>query len=98
MAKNHLQQRRVDFGDAQAWALSGYLGAERRDADSRAQLARRIRDEYREMPGLSLTNEQAQRLFGLRDDVCQRLLDELVDDGALRLSDDGQYILNRPAA
>ena len=40
---------------------------------------RRVRGEYREMPGLRLTTAQAQRLWGLDRKVCDALLDALVD-------------------
>jgi hypothetical protein len=36
------------------------------------------------MPGLCLTAAQAQRLFGLRDDICVRVFDTLVDAAILR--------------
>jgi hypothetical protein len=45
---------------------------------------RRIVTEYDEMPGLCLTAAQAQRLFGLRDDICVRVFDALVDAAILR--------------
>ena len=35
------------------------------------------------MPGLRLTCEQAQRLYGLDPALCQRALDRLVDAGFL---------------
>jgi DNA-binding GntR family transcriptional regulator len=41
-------------------------------------LLNRIRGEFLEMPGLRLTCEQAQRLYGLDRAVCQRALDRLV--------------------
>jgi hypothetical protein len=58
----------------------------------RAQLVAMIRGTFREMPGLSLHLNQAARLFGLRDVTCQIVLDDLVAAGALRRSEDGQYI------
>jgi len=42
-------------------------------------LLKRIRGEFLEMPGLRLTCEQAQRLYGLDRALCQRALDWLVD-------------------
>ena len=42
-------------------------------------LLNRIRGEFLEMPGLRLTCEQAQRLYGLDPALCQRALDWLVD-------------------
>jgi hypothetical protein len=55
------------------------------------QLLRRIRGEYLEMPGLRLTCEQAQRLWGLDAPTCASLLACLVDARFLQRSVDGQY-------
>lgn len=55
------------------------------------QLLRRIRGEYSEMPGLRLTCEQAQRLWGLDAMTCARLLKSLVDSKFLQRSVDGRY-------
>jgi Fic family protein len=46
-------------------------------------LHRRIRSEYLEMPGLSLTARQAQRLFGADEHTCVALLEDLVARGFL---------------
>jgi hypothetical protein len=46
---------------------------------------------YAEMPGLSLHLNQAARLFGLREATCDVVLDDLVSEGLLRRSGDGQY-------
>jgi hypothetical protein len=63
---------RYDFhGDAMAHALI--------DSNIHA----RIRAEYREMPGMSLTTAQAARLFDLELVSCARVLDALVTDGIL---------------
>ena len=43
----------------------------------------RIRSEYQEMPGLRLTLPQAARLFGLKPDNCERVLNTLVVGGEL---------------
>ena len=71
---------------------------ERRDQVSREQLLRRVRAEFEEMPCLRLTRRQAQRLFGLRSDICDRVLAALVADRSLcRESDDRYRILNAGA-
>lgn len=46
----------------------------------------RIRGEYTEMPGLSLTPQQAGRLWNLDPGLCLGVLDELVRAGFLRRS------------
>jgi hypothetical protein len=55
------------------------------------QAMRRIYSEYVEMPGLQLTCRQAQRLFGLGEHVCARLLDELVSQKFLAHQSNGTY-------
>lgn len=64
---------------------------ERRDRTRRAQLLRRIRDEFVEMPGTSLTLAQGARLFGVHTEVCGRIFTELVRDGHLKYSPDTRY-------
>ena len=57
---------------------------ERRNLTSRQALLHRITTEYDEMRGLRLTAAQAQRLFGLREDICLRVFNALVDAAILR--------------
>jgi predicted transcriptional regulator of viral defense system len=49
---------------------------------------------YREMPGLILHVRQAARLFGLREETCRIVLEDLMRDGRLRRSADGQYLMS----
>jgi hypothetical protein len=51
-----------------------------------AALIERVLGEYREMPGLALTIEQARRLWGCDVVTCQRIADTLADRGVLRWS------------
>ena len=51
----------------------------------------RIRAEYVEMPGLSLTVLQAARLWGLDTLRSERVLSMLVDSGFLRCDRQGLY-------
>ena len=46
-------------------------------------LMARVQGEYREALGMSLTLSQAQRLFGLSAEQCQRVFDDLVRRGFL---------------
>lgn len=55
-------------------------------------LLSRARGEYLEMPGLSLTLEQAQRLWALDRRTCSAVLSDLVLAGFLRQRRDGSYI------
>lgn len=52
----------------------------------------RIQGEFVEMPGLRLTPEQAQRLWGLDQDVCDALLGALVDAKFLSRTRDGAFV------
>ena len=55
------------------------------------ELLQRIRGEYLEMPGLSLTAAQAQRLWSLDLPTCVELLEALVEAKFLGRTDDGKY-------
>ncbi len=61
--------------------------------DDAAAMLRRIRGEFREMPGLKLTIGQAARLWHLDPASCTELLDALVIDGLLRRKADGVYLV-----
>ena len=52
----------------------------------------RIRGEYREMPGLRLTLPQARRLWQLESPDCETLLDVLVQEGFLGVTEDDAYV------
>lgn len=64
---------------------------ERRDWPARERLVDRVLAEFREMPCLRLTASQAERLFGLREDVSARIIEHLIRDGHLRQDADGRY-------
>ena len=51
-----------------------------------------IRAEYLEIPGLQLTRQQVQRLWGLDDVTCDALLEALIDVRFLRRTRTGAYI------
>jgi hypothetical protein len=55
-------------------------------------LVERILGEYREMPGLALTPEQARRLRGCDGLTCRVAIDILVARGALHWSRDGRLV------
>jgi hypothetical protein len=67
--------------------------AERRDLTSRRALLHRVHSEFREMPGLRLSIQQAARLFSVPPTVCARVLAELIADDLLRVTHDGHYAL-----
>jgi DNA-binding response OmpR family regulator len=55
-------------------------------------LVERIRSEYREMPGLSLSPDQARRLWGLDERTCGEVLAALVESGFLRRTPKGAFV------
>lgn len=54
----------------------------------------RVRGEYGESPGLTLTLDEAKRLWGLGAAQCQDLLDALVDARFLKRTAHGAYARN----
>lgn len=60
-------------------------------ATSEAML-HRIRSEYFEMPGLSLTLSQAQRLWGLSRKECEKHIEHLVLRRFLRRTHRGAFV------
>ncbi len=55
-------------------------------------LLRRIEGEYREMPGLSVTARQAERLWGLDSTTCAFVLMTLIERGILRRTPGGTFV------
>jgi hypothetical protein len=52
-------------------------------------VARRVREEFREMPGLRLSLAQATRLWGLEHETCRIVIDRLVASAFLRWTPTG---------
>jgi hypothetical protein len=52
----------------------------------------RVRGEYREMPGLSLTIDQAQKLWMLEHATCVTLFAQLVEARFLRQTRHGRFV------
>ena len=57
-----------------------------------ADCVQRVRAEYLDLPGLSLTARQAQRLWNLDSETCQLVLDMMVRDTFLRRTSQAQYV------
>jgi DNA-binding GntR family transcriptional regulator len=57
-----------------------------------ADALQQMEAEYREMPGLSLTETQARRLWGLDHTTCRHALDTLVQRGVLRRNHREVYV------
>jgi hypothetical protein len=52
----------------------------------------RIQSEYRDMPGLALTEAQAQRLWDLDEATCGLVLSTLTTRGFLKRTAAGRYV------
>ena len=72
-------------------ATPGAMRVERRDQTKRQALLGRVVTEYEELPALCLTPAQAERLFDLRKDICQRVFKTLEDAEILRRDVSGRY-------
>lgn len=53
--------------------------------------AERVRAEFEEMPGMTLTVQQASRLFGLEEALCQAIVERLVKASYLRWTQTGTF-------
>ena len=51
-----------------------------------------IQAEYRESPGLNLTKQQMQRLWGLEPRLCDELLEQLLRAHVLRPTAGGTFV------
>lgn len=72
---------------------------ERRSAHTQVDeaLLARIVGEYEEMPGLSLTPQQAQRLWRLDEATCRASLNFLVHRRVLAVTPRGRYVKSENA-
>ena len=59
--------------------------------DGKVLITERIRGEFREMPGLTLTIAQARRLWNVDLPTCTDVLSQLVESGFLCRKADGTY-------
>ena len=55
-------------------------------------LLQRVREQYGEMPGLTLTKPQAMRLFGVAPSVCAAMFRALVMENFLSCTGDGVFV------
>jgi hypothetical protein len=61
------------------------------DDETQARLMALIRSEFSEIPGLSLTRDQVQRLWALDAVVADLVIAGLLRSGFLRLGAQGRY-------
>lgn len=57
-----------------------------------ARWVQTLRGEFLEVPGLLLTRDQVQRLWGLDGQMCDVVLEALVQDGFLRRTEQGGFV------
>ena len=62
------------------------------EAEVIRELTRRVQAEYAEMPGLSVTLVQAQRLLEIDEPTCAAVFKELIKRGLLRRTAEGRYV------
>lgn len=60
-----------------------FAGRATQERDDASDIRRRIRADYREMPGLRVTVRQGARLWNVPPALCERLLDDLVREQEL---------------
>ena len=63
------------------------------EAETIRELTRRVQAEYAEMPGLSVTLAQAQRLLAVDQPTCAVVFKALIKQGVLRRTAQGRYVL-----
>ena len=56
------------------------------------RLMNQVRAEYDEMPGLSVTLRQAQRLWAVDRVTCEEALGRLTASGVLRMTAKGRFV------
>ena len=61
-------------------------------ADVLQELTTRVQAEYAEMPGLSLTLAQAQRLWAVDRQTCEKVFMALTARGFLRATTKGSFV------
>ena len=55
-------------------------------------LQEQVRAEYTEMPGLSVTLPQAQRLWAVDRAICEEVFRRLISGGVLRRTAKGRFV------
>ena len=54
-------------------------------------VTKRVRAEFEEMPGMTLTMPQASRLFGIEREICKNVVERLVTSSYLKWTDSGGF-------
>jgi hypothetical protein len=96
LAALHPKPVRADIHPAvQVTPISFRAKPDRRNFLGREKLMLRVRQEFEDMPGLSLTLPQAVRLLGVPTEICLRVLTTLVARGQLRITSRGSRLDSR---
>jgi hypothetical protein len=61
-------------------------------SDAIRALLERVQAEYAEMPGLSVTMRQAQRLWAVDQRTCREIFSRLIASGVLRMTRSGRFV------
>ena len=78
-----------------AWGGMTVRGLTHGSIADTAALLRRVRGEFLEMPGLCLSVEQAQRLWGLERHACESVLNALADTQFLHRTVTGVFVMRK---
>jgi len=63
-----------------------------REQEAATALSRRVQAEYTEMPGLSVTLGQAQRLWAVDRRTCEAVFTRLIARGVLKVTAKGRIV------
>ena len=63
-----------------------------REQEAATNLSRRVQAEYAEMPGLSVTLSQAQRLWAVDRRTCEAVFTRLIARGVLKVTTKGRIV------
>jgi hypothetical protein len=91
MVGNRAQSFENGLIAARVWAILAIQAGSTMNKAVAPQIIQRIRAEYLEMPGLSLSAAQVQRLCGVDSALCESVLEALVESGFLARRSDGAY-------
>ena len=88
-----MEMRTEALGVAKAADVNGIdRNTQPRTTPAIHELLQRVEGEYREMPGLSLTMSEAERLWGLDRATCASVLTTLIERRFLRQTTGGAYL------
>ncbi len=85
-------RRQIPENDDESGVIAKARTSEPQITVALRELLQRVEAEYLEMPGLSLTLSQAQRLWGLDGTTCAFVLTTLIERRVLRQAANGAYL------